>query len=62
MRQKLKNTKVNADEAAEREMARVAADEDRVKRMELRAAQITQTSSAFKRLILHARQLKDEFS
>lgn len=62
VRQKLKGTKLDADEAAAREMQRVKDDEEREKRMKEREQRILQTGSAIERVILNARQIADEFS
>lgn len=62
VRNKLKGSKMDADEAAEREMQRVKADEDRIKRMQDRKVRIAQTGSAIEKVLLNARQLADEFS
>jgi hypothetical protein len=62
VRQKLAGSRLNADDAAAAEMARVEKDEARKKRMDDRAQRILQTSSAIEKAILNARQLADEFS
>jgi hypothetical protein len=62
VREKLAGSRLNADDAAAAEMARVAKDEARKKRMDDRAERILQTSSAIEKAILNARQLADEFS
>jgi hypothetical protein len=62
VRQKLKGTKMDADEAAQREMQRVKDDDERVQRMANRKVRIAQTGSAIEKVLLNARQLADEFS
>jgi hypothetical protein len=62
VREKLAGSRLNADEAAATEMARIAQDDARTKRMADRAQRILQTNSAIERALLNARQLADQFS